>query len=72
MDTYFIAWWNLENLFDLKNLPFRLDWLQSRLTNELRRLYAEPIKFGRPSTSLSFNNNGYSDHTPLVMELFER
>lgn len=34
--TYFIAWWNLENLFDVYNSPDRPDWLQKGLNAELK------------------------------------
>ena len=32
---YFIAWWNLENLFDVENSTNRPEWLQKKLKNEL-------------------------------------
>ncbi|VAW50143.1 FIG00667953: hypothetical protein [hydrothermal vent metagenome] len=32
---YFIAWWNLENLFDVANSSDRPEWLQKKLKNEL-------------------------------------
>ena len=32
---YFIAWWNLENLFDVANSTDRPEWLQKRLKREL-------------------------------------
>lgn len=28
--TYYIAWWNLENLFDEENSPLRTEKLQNR------------------------------------------
>lgn len=33
---YFIAWWNLENLFDVANSSDRPEWLQKKLENELK------------------------------------
>ena len=33
---YFVAWWNLENLFDVNNSPVRPAWLQKRLNSELK------------------------------------
>ncbi len=36
MNEYYIAWWNLENLFDVEDSPQRPDWLQSTLKNELK------------------------------------
>jgi len=32
---YYLAWWNLENLFDVQSSPQRPAWLQKRLANEL-------------------------------------
>jgi endonuclease/exonuclease/phosphatase family metal-dependent hydrolase len=36
MDEYYIAWWNLENLFDVENSSQRPDWLQKELKKELK------------------------------------
>ncbi len=36
MMEYFIAWWNLENLFDVANSNDRPEWLQKKLKNELK------------------------------------
>lgn len=33
--NYYIAWWNVENLFDINNAPNRPAWLQSKLNSEL-------------------------------------
>ena len=33
---YFIAWWNLENLFDVENASDRPEWLQKKLKKELK------------------------------------
>jgi hypothetical protein len=33
---FYIAWWNLENLFDVYNSTHREGWLQARLNNELK------------------------------------
>jgi predicted extracellular nuclease len=35
MNEYFVAWWNLENLFDVENSTQRPEWLQRRLKREL-------------------------------------
>ena len=35
MTEYFIAWWNLENLFDTHDSPTRPEWLQRKLAREL-------------------------------------
>lgn len=34
--TYYITWWNLENLFDVFNSTEREDWLDRRLSSELK------------------------------------
>lgn len=31
MDQHYIAWWNLENLFDVEDSPDRPEWLASQL-----------------------------------------
>jgi hypothetical protein len=36
MKNYYIAWWNLENLFDVQDSEFRPAYLQSRLRSELQ------------------------------------
>ncbi len=33
---HFLAWWNLENLFDVQNAPDRIPWLQKELNNYLK------------------------------------
>jgi hypothetical protein len=35
-EKHFIAWWNLENLFDVEDSDDRPDWLASELRSELR------------------------------------
>lgn len=35
MERYYIAWWNLENLFDVADSTHRPDWLQRQLNREL-------------------------------------
>lgn len=35
MCNYYLAWWNLENLFDTEHSAARPDWLQKTLRNEL-------------------------------------
>jgi hypothetical protein len=35
MEEYFIAWWNLENLFDVENSTKRSDRLKEILKEEL-------------------------------------
>jgi len=36
MTNHFIAWWNLENLFDIENSKDRPEWLQYQLKNYLK------------------------------------
>lgn len=36
MTEHYIAWWNLENLFDVETSPTRPEWLQKKLAPELR------------------------------------
>jgi len=43
MKEHFIAWWNLENLFDVENEPTRLDWLQKELATYLKGWTAEVL-----------------------------
>lgn len=33
---HFLAWWNLENLFDVQDSPRRISWLQKELNNYLK------------------------------------
>ncbi|MBY5948434.1 endonuclease/exonuclease/phosphatase family protein [Photobacterium rosenbergii] len=35
MDKLYVAWWNLENLFDVEGAPNRPPWLQKKLQKEL-------------------------------------
>ncbi|HEY6976122.1 MAG TPA: endonuclease/exonuclease/phosphatase family protein [Chitinophagaceae bacterium] len=35
-NRHFIAWWNLENLFDVQNAPGRIPWLQKELKRYLQ------------------------------------
>ena len=42
MTTYHIAFWNVENLFDVHDSPHRPDWLQRTLQNELEN-WDEPV-----------------------------
>ncbi|HXL56765.1 MAG TPA: endonuclease/exonuclease/phosphatase family protein [Chitinophagaceae bacterium] len=40
---HFIAWWNLENLFDVQNAPDRIPWLQRELNNYLKGWTSEVL-----------------------------
>ena len=33
---YYVAWWNVENLFDFDESDTRPAWLQKKLANELK------------------------------------
>ena len=35
MNEYFVAWWNVENLFSIENAPKRHEWLERYLGKEL-------------------------------------
>ena len=36
MSEYYVAWWNLENLFSVEDDPERIPWLASQLKSELK------------------------------------
>ena len=36
MNEYFIAWWNIENLFDVENSPTQFERLKKILKDELK------------------------------------
>ena len=36
MTEYYLAWWNVQNLFDVEDCPTRPEWLQRRLRRELK------------------------------------
>lgn len=44
MKEYYLAWWNLENLFDIENAPNRLDKLNRVLQGELKGWTEEVLK----------------------------
>jgi predicted extracellular nuclease len=59
----------------LKSSPFDLDRSSLKLfyrDDMIGGLYNTPVRYGRPSAKASYNPAGYSDHLPLVLELFER
>lgn len=43
MTKHFIAWWNLENLFDVEDAPDRIPWLQKTLGKYLKGWNAEVL-----------------------------
>lgn len=60
MPKHCIAWWNVENLFDVQNSPHRPAWLQSRLNSELAG-WTEPIlnqKIAQLASVISAMNDG--------------
>ncbi len=44
MEKHFLAWWNVENLFDVFDAPDRPAWLQKQLRNELKGWTAGVLK----------------------------
>ena len=36
MTEYFVAWWNVENLFSVEGDPERIAWLAAKLKGELK------------------------------------
>ncbi|HRJ14844.1 MAG TPA: hypothetical protein PLI34_07610 [Saprospiraceae bacterium] len=59
----------------LKGGPFDLDKSTLRVYSRkdmISGLYDAPVRHSRPSEKSSYNPDGYSDHLPLVLELFER
>src|SRR5215475_1727921 len=62
MDDYYIAWWNLENLFDVENSPRRTEKLARTLKHEIKG-WSEKVlnkKISQLSKIISKmnNNNG--------------
>ncbi|MEM7234343.1 MAG: endonuclease/exonuclease/phosphatase family protein [Planctomycetota bacterium] len=60
MTDYYVAWWNVENLFDTSTSPARPDWLQRKLRSELRG-WTEQIlrrKISQLSTVIQSMNGG--------------
>lgn len=60
MENHFIAWWNLENLFNAENSPERPDWLKSYLKSELKGWTAEILdkKISQLSSIIKLLNEG--------------
>lgn len=59
----------------LKSSPFDLDNSSLKIFHRDEMFsgqYNTPVRYSRPSEKASFNPDGYSDHLPLVLELFER
>lgn len=60
MKNYYIAWWNVENLFDVENSPHRPNYLNNRLKSELKGWNAEVLekKLTQLSSIIKKMNNG--------------
>ena len=60
MNDYFIAWWNVENLFEVEDYPNRSDKLKRTLKNELKGWTKEILdkKINQLSKIISKMNNG--------------
>lgn len=59
-NSYFLAWWNLENLFDIESAPYRPDWLQEKLQEELEGWTQEVLnqKLSQLASVISAMNGG--------------
>ena len=69
-NQYYIAWWNVENLFDVLNSNQRPEWLQSKLKSELKGWDAQVLnqKIRNLASIISQMNN----HTgPDILGLCE-
>ena len=74
MKDYFIAWWNLENLFDVENSPNRTDKLQRTLKDELKG-WTEDIldkKINQLSKIISKMNNNTGPDVLGICEIENR
>jgi len=60
MNEYYIAWWNVENLFEVEDYPNRSDKLRRTLKNELKGWTKEILdkKISQLSKIISKMNNG--------------
>ncbi|MCB2231616.1 endonuclease/exonuclease/phosphatase [bacterium] len=60
MKTHYVAWWNVENLFDINNAPGRPEWLQSKLKSELEgwTTQVRDKKISRLVSIITQMNNG--------------
>ncbi|WP_159738533.1 endonuclease/exonuclease/phosphatase family protein [Vibrio atypicus] len=59
MNKLYLAWWNLENLFDIEKSQYRDTWLQEKLKDELKGWNAEVLKrkIGQLSKIIKQMNN---------------
>lgn len=74
MKEYFIAWWNLENLFDVENSPNRTDKLQRTLKDELRGWTEDLLdkKINQLSKIISKMNNNTGPDVLGICEIENR
>ncbi len=70
METYYITWWNAENLFDVDNAPLRPAYLQETLKHELAGWTQEVLdqKLSQIATIITRINSG---NGPDVLGLCE-
>jgi endonuclease/exonuclease/phosphatase family metal-dependent hydrolase len=69
--SYHVAFWNLENLFDIDRSPLRPDWLQQNLAGELVGWDAEvlSLKIGRLASIVRQMNGGRGPDVLCVCEV---
>jgi hypothetical protein len=67
---YFIAWWNVENLFDVFNSNQRPAWLQSQLNSELKG-WDEPVLNQKISNLASIIKQMNNNKGPDILGLCE-
>lgn len=74
MNRYFIAWWNLENLFDIENSMHRSDKLQRTLKDELKGWTEEILdkKIDQLSKIISKMNNNTGPDVLGICEIENR
>lgn len=71
MKTYHVAWWNLENLFEVEGSPNRPEWLQSYLRRELKGWTQEVLdrKLDQLAQVVKLMNNGNGPDILSVCEV---
>lgn len=74
MQTYFVAFWNVENLFDVADAPERPDWLAQRLRNELEGWTSDVLdrKIGQLAQVIMSLNGGRGPDLLGVCEVENR
>ncbi len=74
MNEYYLAWWNLENLFDISGSKERPDWLQTELRSELKGWNKKVLanKTGRLAEVIRFMNDGKGPDLLGVCEVENR